>query len=433
LRPLWRAIAFLLATTLPSVLIGVRSIRVTIASTLGESTDLVDLRTALRLDPENPELHYKLGLVYSRSPDELNPAEGLKHLRRATELNPNRSSYWAGLASVCESMGNAFCADQSFQRALTLSPMKPHLYWATANYYLWTGRTQRALARFRQLLTMSPEYALPTFDICLRILDDPRPVVQEVLPAGNDPGLKLAYANFLTTRGKADFASQVWNQTLASAPPFPFSLAEPYLENLIARGSYQEALSAWQDLKRLGIVAEAAIKDRDNLVFNGGFERYPLNSGFDWRYREPLYASIDFPNFGAYEGDRCLSLNFTVGRNEEDELLYQIVPVVPSQEYVLIAYVRSENITSDSGPRLRALDLDCPNCLNLSSETIVGTTPWHPINLRFTTGTETHFVRLSIWRPRSRSFPSEITGHFWMDSVSLKAEKQLSPVLAGKE
>jgi Flp pilus assembly protein TadD len=433
LRPFWRALAFLLATALPGVLLAVKSIRVSIASTLGESTDLHDLRTAALLDPENSELHYKLGLVYSYSPDELNPAEGLKHLRRATELNPNRSSYWADLASVCESMGNTLCADQSLARALTLSPMEPHLYWTTANYYLRTGRTQRALPRFRQLLKMSPEYALPTFDLCLRILDDPQAIAQEVLPAGNDPGLRLAYANFLTRRGKADAAHQVWNQTVASAPPFPFSLAEPYLENLMARGSYQEAWSAWKDLQRLGIVAEPPVKDRDNLVFNGGFERYPLSAGFDWRYREPPYVSIDFPNSGAYEGDRCLSLNFTVSRNDEDELLYQIVAVVPSQEYLLTAYVRSENITSDSGPRLRALDLDCPSCMDLWSETSVGTTPWHPINLRFTAGTQTRFVRLSVWRPRSRSFPTEITGYFWMDSVSLKPQKQPSPVLAGEK
>jgi len=28
-------------------------------------------------------------------------------------------------------------------------------------------------------------------------------------------------------------------------------------------------------------------------------------------------------------------------------------------------------------------------------------------------------VRLSLWRPRGRAFPTEISGSFWLDAVSL--------------
>jgi len=74
---------------------------------------------------------------------------------------------------------------------------------------------------------------------------------------------------------------------------------------------------------------------------------------------------------------------------------------------------------------LRVLDPDCPHCLDVTTETTVATTPWHTVSARFATGAETRFLRLSVWRPRSRSFPTEITGQFWLDAVSLKPQKQV--------
>ena len=121
-----------------------------------------------------------------------------------------------------------------------------------------------------------------------------------------------------------------------------------------------------------------------------------------------------------------MRLDFTVGQNDEYEAVYQIVPVAPDEAYLLTAYTRSESIASDSGPRLRVLDLACPACLNVSSETTVGTTPWHAVSLMFSTGPHAQVVRVSVWRPRSRSFPTEITGTFWLDAVSLKARGPLS-------
>jgi hypothetical protein len=221
---------------------------------------------------------------------------------------------------------------------------------------------------------------------------------------------------------------------VAAASPFPFSSAEPYLQRLLDLGRYKEAIDVWQDLERLGIVKKPATGEPDNLIFNGDFEQVPLNAGFDWRTPEVPYLSLAFPDSGAYRGSRCLRLDFTVGRNDESEAVYQFVPVVPYQGYSLTAYARSNNITSDSGPRLRVLDPTCPACLDVSSETIVGTTPWHPVSLKFSTGAQAQVVRVSVWRPRSRAFPTEITGTFWLDAVSLeRREAEKSEVGSKKQ
>jgi hypothetical protein len=115
-----------------------------------------------------------------------------------------------------------------------------------------------------------------------------------------------------------------------------------------------------------------------------------------------------------------LRIDFTVSRNEAYQPLYQLVPVAANQAYTLTAYVRSQEITSDSGPRLQVVDPIHSNGPNAMSESTVGTTPWHPISLNFCTGPDTKLVQVSILRVLGRTYPTEISGSFWIDTVVLK-------------
>ncbi len=426
LRSQGRRFALLLAIGFSAALVAGEALRVAIASTLGESLNRSAVAKALELDPTNSEFHRRLALEYLYGLEDLDPDEGVWHLRRATELNPHVASYWADLGSACDLIRDTACADEAFERALSLSPMTPRLYWILANHYLRTNRTDAAMLHFQRLLVLSPPYATQTFALCLRALNDSQAVSQKVLPTvGKDPKLHLAFINFLCDTGKADFAYQVWVQTAAKSSPFAFSLVQPYLDRLLDLGRYVEMAAVWQDLGRLSIVHPQTVTDSNNLIYNGGFEQAPLNSGLDWHLNQEVYVSVDISDPAAYQGARCLRLDFSVNRNEEYEPLYQIVPVAPRQSYLLTAYVRSENLTSDSGPRLRALDPVCWQCLNVTSEMTVGTTSWHRVSLRFTTGTETRVARVSVWRPRSRTFPTEISGRFWMDAVSIQAVRSV--------
>jgi hypothetical protein len=317
--------------------------------------------------------------------------------------------------------GNTTCATQGVEQAVKLSPMTPQLHWVAANTFLRAGQGDAAMAEFRRLLELDPAYGPATFHVCLGSLGDPQLILRKVLPPGKDPRLKLAYLNFLSTNELADLAHQVWIQTVEAGAPFPLLWATPYIEHLLELGRVEEAQGAWGDLERLGVVSNPATDEEGNLVFNGDFEQTPLNVGLDWRSRLGPYIALDFSDAAAHSGKRCLRMDFTVSRNEEYMPLYQLVPVASNQAYLLTAYVRSQEITSDSGPRLQVLDTVHPRGPNVVSETTVGTTPWHQISLRFCAGPETKLVSLSVIRVRSRTFPTEITGSFWLDSVVLKS------------
>lgn len=414
--------ALLAAVGLAATLMAAEALRVAIAASLGDSLDLRRVQMALALDPSNPLLHRRLGQVYLFVLQDLDAEEGVKHMRRATELNPRLASSWTDLGRACDLIRDLTCADRAFEQALGLNPMSADLRWVIGNHYLVTRRSDLALGQFHRLLELNTRYAAQTFSLCLRVVNDPEVIFEKLLPAPEkDPKLCLAFISFLIRQGRVEEASQAWVRTFSKTSKLEFLWVKPYLDELLERREYERATKVWRDLERAGVLERPKAEDADNRVFNGDFEQDPLDAGLDWRFKKELYLAADFSDPSAFHGRRCLRLDFTVNRNEEYEPVYQIVPVDSNQSYSLSAYVRSDDLTSDSGPRLRVIDPACPECLNIQSETTVGTTPWHPLSLQFSTGAKTRWVRISVWRPRGRTFPAGIGGRFWLDTVSLKA------------
>jgi tetratricopeptide (TPR) repeat protein len=385
-------------------------------------------RWLLGLYANDPRFQHQLGQAYI----DLDPTQSLRNLRRATQLSPLNRLYWEDLESACESSGDLRCTDQAAERLVQLCPMVPSYYWEAGQSCLRTNRLDLALDHFRRALELDPTYAEAIW-VSLRKVLAPDRIYQKVLADGRDAKTKVSYVDFVSDQGNDDAAYRIWRRVVAGSDPFPFSTAEPYLDRLIGLGRIEEAVNVWQDLERLGIIKGSERSEEDNLVFNGGFEQEPLGAGFDWRTGVATYLAIDFSAPGAYQGGHCLRIDFTVKRNNEYEPVYQIVPVLPQHTYTLQAFVRSQDITSDSGPRLRISDTQPADFPDAVSDTTTGTTPWHRVHLYFSTGPETRAVRLSYWRPRSEVFPEQITGTFWSDAVSLECLGAAEPGARGKQ
>jgi len=422
LRTRWRLGLFLSLSVLVAIAGGAESLKVAAVAAFGESSDISRVRTGLALDPENADLHDRLSQLYGDSLALSNVAEAVAESRRATALNPNKSAYWLNLASACESIRDNPCVAQSLQRALLLCPMTPQTWWVAGDHYLRNNQQEAAFSCFHHLIELSHGYLLPALSLAFRVNGDPETVFEKVVGGGKNAGLALAYASYMSANNEFDAAYDAWRQVAFSRSAFEFDSVRPYLDQLLSHGRFQEAQSIWLDLKQRGTLRESPDGGQDNLMYNGGFEQPPLNAGFDWRWSDELtYLAVDFSAPGGYRGHHSLRIDFTVSRNEEYEPVYQIVPVLPEHAYRLEAYVCSEDITSDTGPSLRVRDTHQPGFSDAVTETTAGTTPWHPVQVDFSTGKETHAVRISVWRHRSRVFPTEISGSFWLDEVSLRS------------
>jgi tetratricopeptide (TPR) repeat protein len=421
LRSRWHSELFLALLALVALAGGAEAIKIAAVVAFGRSTNVSEVRRGLALDPDNAQLHHRLSQLYGDSLALSNLTERVAQARRATALNPNKSEYWLNLASACESIRDDACGDQSLQRALVLSPMAPLVWWVAGDHYLRTNQPEAALSCFSRLLELSPDYVPPVLALTFRVYGDPKVIFEKVVGGGSDARLALAYADFMSANNEFDAAHQAWSRVGSRGSAFTFAAIRPYLEQLLSHGRFQEAHAVWVELERRGTIAKPPDGGQGNLVFNGGFEQPPLGAGFDWRSQPSPYASLDFADPSAYEGARCLRVDFPVSQNVELEPVCQIIPVAPGRVYTLAAYLRTKDITSECGPRLRVVDPYCSDCLSVSTESTSGTTAWHSVKVSFTTGNQTQLVRVSVWRPRCRTFPMDISGSFWLDAVSLRA------------
>ncbi|MGH9431539.1 MAG: hypothetical protein ACRD3T_08340 [Terriglobia bacterium] len=428
LRSRGRAALFLFAVCLPATVLALAIFRSAGSQTLGESLRPAWLQAGLRLDPDQATLYHRLGMIRFYSTDRPDNVGGLELLRRAVQMEPNAAPCWRDLASACAAAGDATCADHAFARAAALNPMAPGLHWIIGNYDLELNRTDAALTEFRRLLGMDADYSRSVFHLCLRVMPDDEIVWNKVAKGNRNFRVGLEWVNTLAVEGRLDDAYRAWREEVenlrlhrAVAGKVSYQDVSPFVDDLVQLRRGGEAQAVWSDLCRLGLVQTAGLASRHgNLVFNGGFERVPLNSGLDWRLPPSPHVMVGREHGVGPQQTSSLRIDFTPPGNNADEPAYQYVPVEPGQTYILTAQVRSDGITSRSGPRLRVADLFCSSCLPVSTPAVTGTNPWRRVSVRFSTGPQTSLVKVSVWRPRSRAFPFDISGTFWFRSVALE-------------
>ncbi len=116
---------------------------------VGQEPDLDRLQRAVRLDPRNPDLNERLGLIYR---DDLRwqdlEAAGV-HLERAASLNPWAWAFQRELASLYQLRGLPDEAVAALRKAVDLNPRAAALHWQLANALLVAGSLDEAQPHFR--------------------------------------------------------------------------------------------------------------------------------------------------------------------------------------------------------------------------------------------------------------------------------------------
>jgi tetratricopeptide (TPR) repeat protein len=433
LRPPWRAALFLATMITLSFGFAWKAFRVAGATSQLESFSTSNIQKALQRDPANSDLMHRLGMVYSFDPTDINSSESVRYLRQTVALNPHRWAYWSDLGSACDNAGDTACADDAYERASGLNPMTPALQWAVGNHYLLTSRPERAFPHFRRLLILDPEYLENTFRLCLRATRDPEAIYAQVVPPGKDAAARFAFLMFLSTSADYENAMKIWQQMITGPDRSPnLMLVKPFLDLLIEHNQIEDAGKVWSDLETAGVVPAPVNSPSANLLYNGGFEGQPFNTGFDWRISDSPDLGVDLSEPSAHQGGKSLRVDFVLGRNAEYEIVDQVVRIKPNTRYQLTAYMRSDNITSNSGPRLREVEMGCADCTSRTSDQTVGTTGWHQVDVEFITQPQTQAVKIALWRPMDRVSSRDITGTVWLDNVTLRAIDASGPSASEK-
>jgi hypothetical protein len=247
-------------------------------------------------------------------------------------------------------------------------------------------------------------------------------LLDQVLPADQDAYVQAL--NFFASIRQPDAALSVWRRTLALGKILALPRTFPFLDELIQDDRSTDAKQVWiEALTAAGLPHEEPLNH--SLVWNGGFSSDFSNGGLGWRWNSPIGVAVDFDAAPPASGVRAVRLDFGGGTNLELSQPMQYVPVEPRRTYHFHAYMRTEEITTESGMRFSLVDPNHDDAVNMLTDNFVGSHNWTALDLDLTTSAQTHFLLLRLLRAGSRLFENKLSGTVWIADVSLIPEEDL--------
>ena len=377
-----------------------------------------DLQIAIKLDPDNAKYHLQLGRLYEYLPSSTEPEKAMAEFRRAAELSPYDPEVWINLGGASEFQGDISDAEKYLRRADYLAPRIPIYQWPIANFFLLHSNTKEAFAHFKMVLRGTRDYDQAVFSTAWKASGDAAQILDQLIP--RELPAEFSYLNFLIGSKRLPETQAVWKRILTAPSQFQPQQASNYIDSLMNNRMPSEAFSAWVDLEKKGIVRYSAASTGHDLMTNGNFEDDMLNMGFAWRITklEDVYAGLDTSTY--HSPGHALLIQFTGRQNLNYRHVYQYVKVAPKRSYRLQAFMKTDGITTDSGPRLEVRDAYDPSALDKSTEDLTGSSQgWIPLLLDFKTGPKTELIVVSITRIPSQKLDNLIAGKVWVDDVRL--------------
>lgn len=376
---------------------------------------------AIRWDPRNAQYYDALATMRHFYADNENPNEQVNLYERTVSLSPENALYWADLGAAFDWAGNDNEALRALEQSRELFPNSPDVNWKLANFYIRSGKTHEGLHALRNVLLGGAVPQQDVFALAERATEDRKLILEEMVPP--ETPILLCYLNYQASSGDMVSAGQTWDKLLALRLPFELPQAFFYLEVLIQGRQTERLAEAWSALAERFPVKVGSLGLTSNLVADGSFESDILNGGLDWRVVPVEGVTVSIDSQDAIDGGRSMRIEFDGTRNVDYGHLLQYVLVHPNTRYSFSAYLRTDAITTDSGPRFQIFDAYDPGKMLAATENAVGTSGWTERRLEFKTSADTRLLIIRVARLASEKFDNKIRGTAWIDKVRLIAEE----------
>jgi hypothetical protein len=379
------------------------------------------LRAAIRWDSRNARYYDTLATLQHFYADDDNPGEQVKLYERAVSLSPRTALYWGDLGAAFDWAGQHNEAMRAFQRSKELFPNSPDLNWKLANFLIRSGKTLEGLHTLGKVLAGGGVPQQDVFTLAERATEDKNTILEEMVP--HETPTLFGYLNYQAGAGDTRAAEQAWTRLLALKLPFELPETFFYLDALIQNRQTEQLAEAWSALGERFPEQVGSLRLAPNLVTNWSFESDVLNGGLDWRVVPIEGTTVSIDSRDVLDGARSLRIEFDGTRNVDYGHVLQYVLVHPNTRYRFSAYLRTEAITTDSGPRFQIFDAYDPGKILAATENVVGTSGWTEQRVEFKTASDTRLLVIRVARPASSKFDTKIRGTMWIDKVRLVAEE----------
>lgn len=358
-----------------------------------EGLQLQQIERAVALEPRNADYWNRLGRWHLLIDQD--SVAALNSYREAVRQNPYLADSYLEIARLSLIANDHNQLTRALENALRVDPTTPSVNWEAGNLYLAVNDLDRALPLLRTASASSWEYRSPALKLCWRATHDVDQMVAVAIP--KDPIIYGDFLCYLVSQNEIAPSDKLWSH-LVGLKRVPTKAAFVYLDSLLAQHRVSHAVRAWRELAAMNPDIESGIPHDGNLVFNPGFEREILNGGFDWRITPSDKVSVELaPAKDSHSGEHSLEISFSAVNTPGAGIL-QLIPVEPGATYSLSLFYRAEDIEGAHGISAVVSDAFTGKQL-VSTDEVLGSTPWREANQVFSTGPSTDLVAFELKRP----------------------------------
>jgi tetratricopeptide (TPR) repeat protein len=401
-----------------AVWLGYGGVKHLLASHYGASSSSNDWPRAAKIEPSSAENWYRLGRYRQLDFDHPDLKLAISYYRRAVALDPPSPFYKLDLATALEIAGDDAEAEKYFRAAQANYPISGEVSWRYGNFLLRQQRLPEAYTEIHRAVLVDPKLLPSAVSRAWRSNPDVRVLLDQILPDTPDGGWDAL--EFLTQAQQPDAALAVWNHFIAKKPSIRRGSLLAFLDLLVAQDRFEGAGAAWHQALALQGAPPTASAGWP-LVYDGGFESELSGGGFGWHQQDISGAEFDFDTAEKHSGARSARIIFDGSQNLSYGHLYQTVLVQPRTRYKFRGFLRTDQISTDSGMRFEIRDSRRPQDLDLLTPNETGTQPWTLEEVEFATGPQTHLIQITLRRAPSTHLDNQLRGTVWVDDVDLSS------------
>ena len=385
----------------------------------GYPPDAETVRSAARLAPDDPQVHYTLAVFARRGFTAAEFDEALGHYERAVALAPNDYRLWQELGRARGQAGDAEGGERALRRAVALAPHYAMPRWYLGNLLLRSGRVDEAFAELRGAAELHPELRQQVFALAGQVFGADTRRIGEV--AGTDAAMRGQLVEYFVRQKRGDDALQIWSAMSEEERRGQAQAGGVLMRWLLDTGRAHAALEVFR-----GFAPEEGRAAAVGRVTDGGFEGEVGPAGanpFAWAVAQTPQVQAALDTRQPHGGARSLRLNLSARGAVGYNGVSQLVAVEPGARYRLEFFVRAEELKSAGTLLTEVLDASTaePRRVVASSAPVpAGTHDWRAVTVDFTTPAGTQSVVVRLNRAPCPDDVCPIFGRIWYDDFSLQ-------------
>jgi tetratricopeptide (TPR) repeat protein len=378
------------------------------------------LERATQLEPGNPLNWFLLGRYWQYNLEEPDNSRAIKAYLTSLSLDPRSANTWLDLATAYELEGDIPAARNAFVQAKRVYPVSAEVSWRYGNFLLRQGELPSAFSEIRHAVSADPKRAAEAFSRCWRVDPNIQTILDNVLPA--DGAVYLDAIRELDADAEIGPALVVWSRLVSIHPRLRLDDVMAFTGTLLFAHRPDDARRVWDEAAALSGTPPTG-DPPGSVVWDGGFETGVNGGGFAWSFAPPTSGvQVALDTHEKHSGRQALELGFDGTHNVNFADVCHIAVVQPATAYRLSAWVRTQELSTDQGIRLRMDWQEDAHSAFVETPETHGTQPWTKVEMPWTAAAGVYQVRVCVSRNPSDVYGSRIHGTAWVDDVALIPE-----------